>query len=107
MLITSLPFQQIDTFMRPMTTEGRQTVIMGKENFPLDISERETLHAIIKKHPELGKTSQKRQIGGKMESCICICISRLSPLKFGPKFNKVSLKVNCMKRRVLAAVVIR
>lgn len=61
--------------MRPMTTEGRQTVIMGKENFPLDISEWETLHAIIKKHPELGKTSQKRQIGGKMESCICIYLS--------------------------------
>lgn len=75
MLITSLPFQQIDTFMRPMTTEGRQTVIMGKENFPLDISERETLHAIIKKHPEFGKTSQKRRIGGKMESCICIYLS--------------------------------
>ena len=75
MLITSLPFQQIDTFMRPMTTEGRQSVIMGKENFPLDISERETLHAIIKKHPELGKTSQKRRIGGKMESCICIYLS--------------------------------
>ena len=75
MLITSLPFQQIDTFMRPMTTEGRQTVIMGKENFPLDISERETIHAIIKKHPELGKTSQKRRIGGKMESCICIYLS--------------------------------
>lgn len=79
-------------------------MIMGKENFALDISERETLHAIIKKHPELGKTSQKRRIGGKMESCI---ISRLSPLKFAPKFKKVSLKVNCMKRRVLAAVVIR
>ncbi|XP_068749248.1 uncharacterized protein [Montipora capricornis] len=65
----------IDTFMRPMTTERRQTVIMGKENFPLDISERETLHAIIKKHPELGKTSQNRRIGGKMESCICIYLS--------------------------------
>lgn len=48
---------------------------MGKENFPLDISDRETLHAIIKKHPELGKTSQKRRIGGKMESCICIYLS--------------------------------
>lgn len=45
---------------------------MGKENFPLDVSDLETLHAIIKKHPELGKTSQKQQIGGKMESCICI-----------------------------------
>ena len=50
-------------------------MIMGKENFPLDISERETLHAIIKKHPEFGKTSQKRRIGGKMESCICIYLS--------------------------------
>ena len=81
-------------------------MIMGKENFPLDIRERETLHAIIKKHPSWGRRVRSGGLGERWRVASA-SISRLSPLKFEPKFNKVSLKVNCMKRRVLGAVVIR
>ena len=61
--------------MRSMLTEGRQSVIIGKENFPLDFSERDMIHMAIKNCPELGKVNQKRRIAGKMEICICIYFS--------------------------------
>lgn len=73
--VTFLILWQIDAFMRPMMTEQRQTILIGNEHFPLDNSERERLRMALKKCPNLGKTSQKRRINGKMESCLCIYLS--------------------------------
>ena len=50
-------------------------MLIGKENFPLDCSERDMLHVAIKKCPDLGKVNQKRRIAGKMETCICVYLS--------------------------------
>lgn len=70
-----------------MMSDGKQTVIFGKENFPLDNSEREMMHMALKKCPDLGKTSQKRRIAGKMESCLCIYLSSF-PSEIKRKFEQ-------------------
>lgn len=70
-----------------MLTEGRMSVIIGREKFPLDCSEQDRLHLAIKKRPELGKLNQKRRIAGKMETCICVYLSSFPP-EVRKKFEK-------------------
>ena len=62
--------------MRSTLTEGRQSVLIGKENFPLDCSER-----------DLGKVNQERRIAGKMETCICVYLSSF-PSEVRKKFEQ-------------------
>lgn len=73
--------------MRSTLTEGRQSMLIGKENFPLDCSERDMLHVAIKKCPDLGKVNQKRRIAGKMETCICAYLSSF-PSEVRKKFEQ-------------------
>ena len=40
------------SFDKSTLTKGRQSVIIGKENFPLDCSEWDVLHMAINKYPE-------------------------------------------------------
>lgn len=62
-------------------------MLTGKENFPLDCSERDMLHMTTNKCPQLGKVNQKRRIAGRMETCLYVYLSSL-PSEVRKKFEQ-------------------